>query len=126
MSLMEKFLTNFTLYWEWGRKVTRCLFKCSQLKKTANRNLKPIIRTLSRSPTKITLLHGCLHWIFLEVLEQFVCNKVCVSEGKKYLLFGKCDMLCFLVTSVLRFALLSYYRRVVLQNYMELLPLFPF
>ena len=31
-----------------------------------------------------------------------------VSGGKKCLFFGKFDVLCFLVTSVLRFALLSY------------------
>ena len=36
--------------------------------------------------------------------------KVCVSGGQK-LFFGKFGMLCFLETSVLRFALLPYYRR---------------
>ena len=36
---------------------------------------------------------------------------VCVSEGKKCLFFGKFGVLCFLVTSVLKFALLPYYRR---------------
>ena len=34
---------------------------------------------------------------------------VCVSGGKKGSIFGKFGMLCFLVTSVLRFALLPYY-----------------
>ena len=34
-----------------------------------------------------------------------------VSVGKKCSLFGKFGVLCILVTSVLRFALLSYYRR---------------
>ena len=34
---------------------------------------------------------------------------VCVSGGKKCSIFGKFGMLCFLVTSVLRFALLPYY-----------------
>ena len=33
-----------------------------------------------------------------------------VSGGKKYLLFGKIDLLCFLETRVSRFALLPYYR----------------
>ena len=34
------------------------------------------------------------------------------SGGKKCSLFGKFDMLCFLETPVLRFALLRYYQRV--------------
>ena len=34
---------------------------------------------------------------------------VCVSGGKKCSFFGKFGVLCFLETSVLRFALLSYY-----------------
>ena len=38
---------------------------------------------------------------------------VCVSEGKKHPLFGKFGVLCFLVTPVLRFALLPYYQRVL-------------
>ena len=36
---------------------------------------------------------------------------VCLSGGKKCLFFGKFGVLCFLVTSVLRFALLPYYWR---------------
>ena len=36
-----------------------------------------------------------------------------ISEGKKCLFFEKFDMRCFIVTSVLRFALLPYYRRIV-------------
>ena len=36
---------------------------------------------------------------------------VCVSEGQKCAFFGKFGVLCFLVSSVLRFAFLSYYRR---------------
>ena len=36
---------------------------------------------------------------------------VCVSGNKKCLFFGKFGGLCFLVTPVLRFALLPYYRR---------------
>ena len=40
-------------------------------------------------------------------------DKPCVSGGKKRSLFGKFRVLCILVTSVLRFALLPYYRRVV-------------
>ena len=38
-------------------------------------------------------------------------NKMCVSGGKKYSFFRKFDVLCFLETPVLRFALLPYYRR---------------
>ena len=33
--------------------------------------------------------------------------------GKKCSFFGKFDVLCFLETPVLRFALLPYYRRVI-------------
>ena len=36
---------------------------------------------------------------------------VCISGGKKCSLFGKFGVLCFLETPVLRFALLTYYRR---------------
>ena len=38
---------------------------------------------------------------------------VCVLVGKKCSLFGKFGVLCFLVTSVLRFGLLPYFRRNV-------------
>ena len=41
---------------------------------------------------------------------------VCVSEGKKCSFFGKFGVLCFLETPVLRFALLPYYRRVVVKD----------
>ena len=36
-----------------------------------------------------------------------------VSGGKKWSFFGKFDVLCFLEIRVLRFALLSYYRRFI-------------
>ena len=39
---------------------------------------------------------------------------VCVSEGKKCSIFGKSGVPCFLVATVLRFILLSYYRRLFL------------
>ena len=45
---------------------------------------------------------------------SFLPPDVCVSEGKKCLLFGKFGVLCFLETPVLRFALLPYYRRYCL------------
>ena len=38
---------------------------------------------------------------------------LCVSEGKKCSFFGEFGVLCFLVTPVLRFTLLPYYRRIV-------------
>ena len=38
---------------------------------------------------------------------------VCISGGKKCLFFGKFDVIYFLVTFVLRFASLPYYRRIV-------------
>ena len=37
----------------------------------------------------------------------------CVSGGKKCPFFGKLDVICFLETPILKFALLSYYRRFV-------------
>ena len=40
---------------------------------------------------------------------------VCVSGDKKCLFFGKFDVLRFLETPILRFALLPYYRRIQLQ-----------
>ena len=38
---------------------------------------------------------------------------MCVSGSKKYSFFGKFGMLCFLETSVLRFAFLPYHRRFI-------------
>ena len=38
---------------------------------------------------------------------------MCVSGGKKCSIFGKFDLICFLVTPGLRFALLPYYRRIL-------------
>ena len=43
---------------------------------------------------------------------MFPENKARVSGGKKCLSFGKFELLCFLETPVLRFALLPYYRRL--------------
>ena len=37
---------------------------------------------------------------------------VCVSGGKKCSFFGKFGVFCFVETSVLRFTLLPYYRRI--------------
>ena len=76
-----------------------------------------------------------LFWLWFEQsLRMFVGNKskeriskrvfqenkarqisyVCVSEGKKCCFFAKFGVLCFLEKSVLRFALLPYYRRVII------------
>ena len=41
-------------------------------------------------------------------------TNMCVSGGKKCLFFGKFGVLCFLETSILRFALLPYYRRFLI------------
>ena len=46
-------------------------------------------------------------------------DKPCVSGGKKRSLFGKFRVLCILVTSVLRFALLPYYRREMVWHFSE-------
>ena len=45
-----------------------------------------------------------------------ICTYVCVSGGKKCLFFGKFEVLCFLETPALRFALLRYYRRSYLKR----------
>ena len=42
------------------------------------------------------------------LLPPFMHTYLCVLRDKKYLLFGKFDVLCF-VTAVLRFSLLPYY-----------------
>ena len=39
-------------------------------------------------------------------------HTMCVSGGEKCSFFGKLDVLCFLETPALRFALLPYYRRI--------------
>ena len=64
-------------------------------------------------------------WVFQENKSRQVFRKTgisyhlirirwCVSGENKCLFFGKFDVLCCLETSVLRFALLPYYRRFVL------------
>ena len=45
------------------------------------------------------------------LIRVHVWTCVCVSEGEKYSFFGKFGVLCFLLTTVLRFALLSYSRQ---------------
>ena len=45
--------------------------------------------------------------------ETFLLVNKCVYQGVRNVrFFGKFDLLCFLVTSVLRFALLPYYRQI--------------
>ena len=43
-------------------------------------------------------------------------TQVCILGGKKCSFFGKFHLFCFLATSVLRYALLLYYRRPVTEN----------
>ena len=61
--------------------------------------------------------------IYLQALSSVIRQKEkrtfltpCVSGGKKCSFFGKFDVLCFLETPVLRFALLPYYRRFTTQK----------
>ena len=49
--------------------------------------------------------------IHVETLDLFVQTYVCLSGCKKCSFFGKFGTLCFLVTSVLRFAFLPYHQR---------------
>ena len=46
-----------------------------------------------------------------------------ISGGKKCLFFEKFGVLCFLVTFVLKFALLPYYRRITVGAYLHMRPL---
>ena len=50
--------------------------------------------------------------IFQKTNISYPLIRTCVSGGKKCSFFGKFDLLCFLETPVLRFALLPYYRRI--------------
>ena len=49
----------------------------------------------------------------LQSLQFAISPYVCVSGGKKCSFFGKFGVPCFLETPVLKFALLSYYRRFI-------------
>ena len=49
---------------------------------------------------------------FFRKINIFTHTHVCISWGRKYPFFGKFDVFCFLVTPVLRFALLYYYWRI--------------
>ena len=52
------------------------------------------------------------HITYIYIRIFFTPWYVCVSGGKKCLFFGKCGVLCFLETPVLRSAFLPYYRRI--------------
>ena len=66
-------------------------WKLSCISNAASLNLNP----LSANPTK-----------WPNTFKQFIGNCVCVSGTKKCSFFGKFGLLCFLVTPVLRFALI--------------------
>ena len=83
----------------------------------SGRNLELRKRTFHRSGKRLTLV--MLNILRLPALIKIVGNKakgrisVCVSGGKKCSFFGKLCVLYFFGTAVLRFALLSYYRRLI-------------
>ena len=84
------FLENYVKFhlkyrWWWGKKAN---LKTGVTRKQSTPNF-PEYENLLRLDT-----HTC----------------VCVSGGKKCLFFGKFSVICFLVTTFLRFALLSYRR----------------
>ena len=56
------------------------------------------------------MLSFILPWKHQKCSRFFGYTYVCISGGKKCSFFGKFGILCFLVTPVLRFALLLYYR----------------
>ena len=61
--------------------------------------------------TGVTKKQSTLNFPKNEHLPSDTHTQVRASGSKKCLFFGKCGMLCFLVTPVLRFVLLAYYRR---------------
>ena len=67
-----------------------------------------------RRISKRVLQENKAHEIFQKTL--------CISGGKKCSFFGKFGVLCFLVTPVLRFALLPYYQRTGVQVLSSLPP----
>ena len=74
---------------------------------------------LCRHKAKGQSQNGCdkkKHVKFSEKRTFLTHTHVCVSGGKKCSFFGKFGVLCFLVTPVLRFALLPYYRRLTIQQ----------
>ena len=60
--------------------------------------------------------HKCLTRFLITPLKSVITNTyVYVSGVRNVRFFGKFDVLCFLETSALRFALLPYYRRIISQ-----------
>ena len=74
--------------------------------------LKQVLIIFCAATTSLSVVQPfwMIRWTF-SVRPNCSCVIVCVSWGKKCLFFGKFDVLCFLETPVLRFALLPYYRQ---------------
>ena len=58
-------------------------------------------------------MFGRVILMFIILIFQHISSYVCLSVGKCSF-FGKFDVLCFLETLVLRFALLPYYRQIMI------------
>ena len=74
--------------------------------------VKQIFSTENASPQNFSKTWGVI--IQAQFVGTYVGAYVCVLGSKKCLFFGKFGVPCFLVTSVLRFALLPYYWRIIL------------
>ena len=72
--------------------------------------MKELIAAITVEGEERVLILGyiCSYWMLLPYLRSLF---LCVSGGKKCLFFEKFGVLRFLVTPVLRFALLPYYQR---------------
>ena len=78
---------------------------------------RPIARRIMWVKTEVTRMQSKPHFPKNErFLPPDTHTYVYVSGGKKRSFFGKLGVLCILVTSVLRFALLPYYRRKVVSS----------
>ena len=84
-----------------------------------------VIKQKVESKTEVTRKQSTVNFLKkVHFLSPDTHAYVCVSGGQKCSLFGKFGVFCFLVTSVLRSALLPYYRRVQIKNHIKMeLPL---
>ena len=110
-------------------------FTSQDFKKGTNVNISLLIRQKGRSQNSNLVPSGsfryrrirraCQNWfrkkesrpnfpktnLSYPLIRVHVQTCVCVSGGEKYSFFGKFGVLCFLLTTVLRFVLLSYSRQ---------------
>ena len=81
--------------------VLQILFSCSSMPLYGNRWVRENPYT------------GILYALKCENMPTYIVGTFAYQGGKKCSFFGKFGVLCFIVTPVLRFALLPYYRQLV-------------